>query len=227
MKKLLAVKENTVLAKSDEDDIAEKHELKVQTELNQQYRELKRQARGVFRAVSGRCGIRSEETWQQIFERAKIDYDSGKFLMERLGADRQLDPPLVATLTQLRQDLLADIENPSTIDRMHVDSAIIAYRNLLGVQGWIGNLCLQIERQLFGQLSLDDVFGAAEADVVAAKVEELRLKLLPLLESCQRAMNRALDRLQSRKGDRARTNVSIAQAGQVNVGSAVQNIAAE
>ncbi len=39
------------------------------------------------------------------------------------------------------------------------DTAIIAYRNLLRVQGWIGSLCLTVERELFGQATLDQLKG--------------------------------------------------------------------
>jgi hypothetical protein len=42
---------------------------------------------------------------------------------------------------------------------MMADSAIIAYCNMLRVQGWIGNLCLVVERDLFGQAPLNELHG--------------------------------------------------------------------
>ena len=42
---------------------------------------------------------------------------------------------------------------------MMVDVAILAYRNLLRMQGWVGNLCLLVEGELFGQASLCEIHG--------------------------------------------------------------------
>ena len=67
--------------------------------------ELRRQAQGTFGAIKGRRGASNEEYWQEVVARAKLDYDSGNFLLGRLGGCRQLDLPLVAILLQLRQDL--------------------------------------------------------------------------------------------------------------------------
>src|SRR5436190_22988803 len=81
-----------------------------------------------------------------MFEKAKTGYQSGRFLLEQLGAERILEPELRGTLAQLRKDLLIGIENPTAADTMSADVAIIAYRNLLRVQGWIGSICLTVER---------------------------------------------------------------------------------
>ena len=44
--------------------------------------------------------------------------------------------------------------------RVHgADGAVIAYYNMLRVQGWIGSLCLTVERQLFGQAPLSEIHG--------------------------------------------------------------------
>ncbi len=44
----------------------------------------------------------------------------------------------MATLVQLRRDLLAGIENPTAVDTMMVDVAILGYHNLTpaGTSGW-------------------------------------------------------------------------------------------
>jgi hypothetical protein len=79
----------------------QRRELKIQDELNAQFQELRREAKGIFDAVKGRRGAFNEEYWQKAFRDAKNDYASGKFLLQRLGADRHLDLPLFATLSQL------------------------------------------------------------------------------------------------------------------------------
>ena len=138
---------------------AQQHERRVQQELNEQHRILVNQARGVFAAIKGHRGANNEEYWQAVFAQAKVDYETGKFLIERLGADRQLDLPLVATLTQLRQELLSGVDNPSIGDHMLADSAILAYRNLLRVQGWVGSTAFIVQRELFGQEPLESAHG--------------------------------------------------------------------
>jgi hypothetical protein len=92
-----------------------------------------------------------------MFQKANIDYQSGRFLLQQLGAERLLEPELMATLAQLRQELLTGIQKPTAADTRTADMAIIAYRNALRVQGWIGNLCLAVERGLFGQAPLDQL----------------------------------------------------------------------
>lgn len=206
------------------DPAAEQHEAKVQAELNAQFVELKRQARGTFEAIKGRRGARTEEYWQELVAKAKLDYDSGNFLIGRMGACRQLDLPLVATLLQVRKELLNGIDSPTAGDRMLADSAIIAYRNLLRIQGWIGSLCLVVERELFGQRSLDDVIGSTEAAEVNVQVERLEQILLPALDRCHRMLIRALDRLEARKSGKPSASISIGSAGQVNLASNIQNL---
>lgn len=201
-----------------DDPVALVHEARVQKDLDAQFAELKRQARGIFKAVEGRIGATNQEYLETVFEKASEDYANGAFLIQRLGADRQLDLPLVATLTQLRNGLLAQIENPTAADHMAVNSAIVSYRNYLRVQGWIGSICMEVERTLFGQTAAEVVIGRVEAEEVLARLERLGEKLLPSLERSQRMLFRALDRVEpSRKSTKA-AQVSVGVAGQVNVG---------
>jgi hypothetical protein len=206
------------------DPAAERHEAKVQAELNAQHLELRRQAKGTFEAIKGRRGASGEEYWQEVVAKAKLDYDSGNFLIGRMGACRQLDLPLVATLLLVRKELLDGIDNPTVGDRMLADSAVMAYRNLLRIQGWIGSLCLVVERELFGQRSLDAVLGSTEAAEVNVQVERLEQILLPALDRCHRMLIRALDRLEARKSGKPSASISIGNAGQVNLASNVQNL---
>ena len=206
-----------------DDPAAERHEVKVQADLNAQFLELKRQARGTFEAIKGRRGANSDEYWQEVVVKAKLDYDSGNFLIARLGACRQLDLPLAATLLQLRQELLDGIDNPTARDKLLADTAVVAYQNFLRLQGIIGNLCLEAQRELFGQRSLDAVLGSTEVAAVAVEFERLESILLPALDRAQRMLIRALDRLEARRCGKPNTLVSIGTVGQVNVGSNVRN----
>ena len=208
---------------TEPDPAAERHEAKVQAELNAQHLELRRQALGIFEAVKGRRGASTEAYWQEVFAKAHIDYASGKFLLQRLGADRQLDLPLVATLTQLRQGLLEGIENPSMADHMLADSAIVAYGNFLRVQGWIGSTSLIIQSDLYGQQPLEESHGHTAAMAIERRVEQLELTLMPLLDRAQRMMIRAIDRLEARRSGKSIGNISIGSACQVNVGGVVDN----
>lgn len=201
-----------------DDPLAIAHESKVKAELNAQFRELKCHAQGIFEAVKGRIGARNEDYLQQVFAKARDDYASGQFLIQRLGADRQLDLPLVATLTQLRHGLLEGLDHATTSDQMLADSAIVGYRNMLRVQGWLGSLCMEVERRLFGQLDPAVALGRVEAQEVEALIEKLEQQMLPMLERSQRVMIRALDRLEASRNRKGGTSVSIGVAGQVNVG---------
>lgn len=208
---------NINTADAEHDAAAEKHELKVQMELNEQHRELMRQARGIFASVKGRRGAMTPEYWQQQLESAQVEYESGKFLVERLGADRQLDLPLVATIIRLRQQLIAEIEKPSAADQMLADTAIVAYRNLLRTQVWIGSTAAVVQRELFGQEPLQGTLGPNEADSIERRIQYMEQTLLPLLDRCQKMMIRALDRLDRRRSPNGSPTVAIGLAGQVNI----------
>jgi hypothetical protein len=209
---------------SEADPEAEAHERKVEGELKAQHLELRRQARGHFDVIKGRRGAYSEASWEQAFRKAKIDYDTGRFLIQRLGAERHLDLQLVATLIQLREELLEGIENPTAADKMLADTAVAAYRNFLRIQGWIGSLCLVIERELFGQEPVSESNGATVGERIEREMHQLEQTLMPLLDRAHRTLVRSLDRLEARRSRGGpQAQVSIGHAGQVNVGSAVRN----
>jgi hypothetical protein len=145
--------------KTQEIESGEDFERRIQEENNAQFQMLRDHAQALIAAVKGSRAIRRPEDWDAIFQKAKVEYTSGRFIIEQLGAERFLEPKLMATLAQLRQDLLAGINRPTAADTISADIAIIAYRNLLRVQGWIGSLCLTVERELFGQAPLDRLQG--------------------------------------------------------------------
>lgn len=196
---------------------AEAHERRVVQERNAQFEELRNQARSVFAAVNGRCGIRTDEDWQRLFRQAGVDYKSGRFLMERLGGESYLEPKLIATLTQLRSTLMAGIENPSAADWMMADSAVIAYRNMLRVQGWIGSLCLVVERELFGEAPLSEIHGQAVGDHLEQQISRFEDELMPLLDRAHRMMARSLNHIERRRNKTHSTKVQVQKAEQVNV----------
>jgi hypothetical protein len=203
---------------------AEAFQRRIQEENNTTFQELRDQAQATLAAVKGSRAIRGPDGWEVMFEKAKIGYQSGRFLLERLGAERLLEPELMATLAQLRTDLLAGIENPTAADTMSADIAIIAYRNLLRVQGWIGSLCLTVERELFGQAPLDQLQGPTVGARITEQIARLEEVLMPLLERCHRMMVRSFAHLEARRGKGApAASVLVGQAGQVNVDCAVMN----
>jgi hypothetical protein len=206
------------------DPAAEAHERRVAEELKAQFLELRRQARGHFDVVKGRRGAYSAAYWEQAFSKAKLDYDSGKFLIQRLGAERHLDLQLVATLSQLRQELLHGIERPTVGDKMLADTAVIAYRNVLRIEGWVGSLCLVVERELFGQEPVSEANGATVGERIEREIHQLEQPLMPLLDRAHRMLVRSLDRLEARRSSGHQAQLSIGHATQVNVASAVRNV---
>src|SRR5713226_877645 len=74
----------------------------------QRAQQVRRNARATYRAMEGWQGVRSEEDWLQVCADSQDQYKSGRFFLERLGAERYLDPKLMATLGSLRQTLIAE-----------------------------------------------------------------------------------------------------------------------
>ena len=210
---------NSEMWLQETDPVAQRHIAKVQAEQDEQYLALRRRAQGLFTALKGRTGIRTSEEMDRIIQKTQIDYDTGAFLVERLGASRFLDPELTYILIHLRDNLLAEIDSPTAADKMQIDVTVMAYRNCLRIQNLINNCLMETERQLFGQTSLNDVVGEAEASEVARLLEDAERKLLPLLERSHRMMTRALDRLKGAGGSAKDgvPRVTVGFARQVNV----------
>jgi hypothetical protein len=188
---------------------------------HRQYQALRKNARAVMRAFEGWGQIPSEEEWQATCEDGAKRYQSGRFLLERLGAERVLDPQLMATLWQLRQGLLEEYGAESPTMTMIIDLVVMTYHNVLRVQGWIGDLSLAIEHELFAEESLKvmlrqqygphfDGFAVEEA------LRRLREQLLPLYERVNRQLLQNLQALR-RPQPGALPVVAINKAGQVNV----------
>jgi hypothetical protein len=194
----------------------------------QRMKQLRWNARAVMRAMQGWGQIRSPEEWQATCEDATKRYQSGRFVIERLGADRFLDPQLMATLWQLRQGLLEEYGAESPAMTMVIDLAVMAYANVLRIQGWVGDLALVIEHELFAEDSLKvklrqqygpqfDGFAVEEA------LRRLRAQLIPLLQQVNRQLLGNLQVLQRRPRGMMPT-VAIGRAGQVNVAQQQVNV---
>jgi hypothetical protein len=98
-------------------------------------------------------------------------------------------------LITIRQSLLSELAKPTAADIMIIDSAVVAYYNLIRTQHWIGDLSLVVEPELFGHEPLDKLHGPAIEARLSEEIRRLAEVLLPLQERAQRMMLRGLDRL--------------------------------
>ena len=186
----------------------------------QRGQQLRRNARANYGAMEGSLRVRSEEDWMRVFEQSREQYESGGFLLDRLGAERFLDPKLIATLLSLRQRLIAEWGLTTAADTMLVDLAVLDYYHALRVQGWIGDLALHIERQFFGQ----DAFAAEGEDrtrpgkrrAVDDHVRRLGEQLMPLLDRTNRMMIRNLKAIKELRQGQVPA-IAIGRADQVTV----------
>ena len=150
--------------------------------------QLRRDARAAFR-VEGWQRIGSQEEWVKVCEESQEEYQSGQFLLERLGAERHLDPKLMATLLSLRRRLVAEWGITTAAETMLVDLAILGYYHALRVQGWVGDLALLIDHEFFGQASPARRGAGLE---VEDQVRRLGEHLMPLLDRANRVLIRNL-----------------------------------
>jgi hypothetical protein len=104
----------------------------------------------------------SEEDWGKLLAETHQEYASGAFLLERLGAERYLDPKLIATLLKQRQSIIAECGITTAAETMLVDLAVVHYALALRVQGWIGDFAVRIEHEFFGD-SKARAFGSSKA----------------------------------------------------------------
>jgi hypothetical protein len=190
-----------------------------QAHARERYEKLRKEARAVYRAVAGWHSVKDPDGWDRTCEEARQDYCSGRFLIERLGAERFLDPTLMATLWRLRQKLVAELPNPTTADYMLVDMAVVAYHNALRVQNWIGDMALYVEHEWFGQPSPAVKMGkrgSEERLAVEERLNRLGEQLLPLLDRANRMMLRNLKAIRELRQAPV-PGVAIGRAEQVNV----------
>src|SRR6266511_3785388 len=90
--------------------------------LAERHERLRTDARAAFRALDGWHGIKSQEDWERTAAQAREDYDRGAFLLDRLGAERYLDPPLMAVLLGLRRRLIEEHQAATAAELMLIDA---------------------------------------------------------------------------------------------------------
>src|SRR5215217_6829979 len=69
---------------------------------------LAREAQALLRAMDGWSGIEGAEDWERTVRQADAEPQNGTFLVERLGGQRYVDPPLMAALFVLRRQLIGE-----------------------------------------------------------------------------------------------------------------------
>ena len=211
----------------DEDRRFEVYKAEYERRIAERRAKLTSDMRAVFRAMDGWGRVESLEAWQETVSKAANDLDTGGFLIDRLGAERYLDPELMATLLVLRRRLIDEYGAESAADLMLIDVAVLAYHHTLRVNGWIGNLAGEIESEFFGTDGLGVVVDGKRRSTWDVRIKGLRVvdllhrldeQILPLLDRSNRMMIRNLKALQARRLPPS-PSVSIASAGQVNVGA--------
>src|SRR5713226_6497640 len=186
----------------------------------QQAQYVRRNARATYRAMEGWKGVRGEEDWLEVCADSREHYESGGFFLERLGAERYLDPQLMATLLSLRQRLIAECGITTATEMMLLDLALLGYYHTLRVHGWIGDLALHIEHQFFGQDALAENGQRPGRRRGRFSVEEdvrrLSEQLMPLLDRSNRMVIRNLKAIKELRQARVPA-VAIGRAEQVTV----------
>ena len=181
------------LVELDSDEaLAAAHEERVQKELTAQFQKLKDEARAIYGLVNGRRGVRRAEDWAKMLEKAGDEIGNGRFIVRCLGAERFLDCETVAVLLSFRQNLIGDLKSASAANIMRIDTAVISYYNFIRVQGWIGNLSLVFEREVFGQEPLNEIHGPQVGDRLEDQLRRLAEVMLPIQDRAHRMMMRSL-----------------------------------
>jgi hypothetical protein len=182
--------------------------------------QLRWNARATHRAMEGWQRVRSQEAWERINEESREAYESGGFLLERLGADRYLDPTLMATILALRQRLIAESAITTAAETMLVDLAVLSYYQTLRVQGWIGDLALRIEHEFFGDDAFTEMarkgFRRGDRFSVEERVRRLNEQLMPLFDRANRMMLRNLKAIKELRQAQVPA-IAIGRAEQVTV----------
>ncbi len=199
-----------------------------QDERDRRYQGVKGRARAIARAMVGWETLDGEAGWAETLAAAQADYAAGTFLIERLGAERFLDPPLMAVLLTIRQQLIEDTAAQGMQELLLVDLAVLSYYNVLRIQGWVGNAAMWLEHEFFGQptpsAAFERRYGRQPTGLaVEERVQRLTEQFLPLLDRANRMLIKNLTALRELKHGPAPA-VAIAQAGQVNVANRQINL---
>jgi hypothetical protein len=190
---------------------------------------LRRDADASARAMDGWARVETEEQWRETVRKAAEDLEDGSALIDRLGAERHLDPQMMAMLLVLRRGLIDGHGAAGAAELMLVDCAVISYYQYLRINGWVGDVAALIEAEFFGTAGpsarFQDRHGRGSHRIDGLRVEDhvgrMGEQLLPLLDRCNRMLLRNLKGLRALR-DGPSPGVSIGAAGQVNVGGVQQ-----
>jgi hypothetical protein len=188
-------------------------------------------ARAAYRAVDGWSSVKSREEWEHAVAEASEGYQRGAFLIDQLGAERYLDPTLMAVLLVLRRRLVDEHDARTAAELMLIDLAVISYYHTLRINGWVGNFASLIEHEFFDKegpsAKLQERYGRGSHEIGGLRVEDyihrVGEQLLPLLDRCNRMMLRNLKALKTMREGPA-PSVSIGRIGQVNVATNQANV---
>ena len=111
-----------------------------------------------------------------------------------MGAERHLEPKLLATLLSLRRRLIAEWGIATAAETMLVDLAILSYYRTVQAQRWMGDLALLIEHEFFGQDSPTPKGQRRVGHGLAVEEQVRRLgeQLMPLSDRANRMFIRNL-----------------------------------
>ena len=222
--------ESEALALATREDWSVDHEVydaEFKRALAERQDRLAREAQPLLRSMEGWNGIESAEDREQTVRKADTGLQDGSFLIERLGGARFIDPELMAALYVLRRHLIDESGANTAAEMLMIDTVLLSYAHMLRINGWIGNLAVAAEGEMFGGASLTaKLKGEYGRDAtvrglgVEDLVERLSEKLMPLLDRSNRIMLRNLKALKEHRRAPA-PNVNIGRAKQVNVGQQV------
>ena len=222
-------------ADPDVDDVA-LFRAEYERRLAERHRKLERDASASARAMDGWSRVKSRDEWLEMVRQADADLDDGNFLIDRLGAERYLDPKLMAVLLVLRRRLIDEHGVTTAADLMLIDVAVLSYYHTLRINGWVDDMAAWLEAEFFRREGLSiaerDRFDRPQPRgvtrirglLVEEIVQRLAEQLMPLLDRSNRMMLRNLKALQARREGPA-PSVSIGSAGQVNVAGQQVNAA--
>ena len=89
--------------------------------LAERSRRLRSDATATSRAMKGWTTVKTQEDWERTVEQANEDFAFGQILIDRLGAERHVDPTLTAVLVVLGQRLIDEHDATTAADMMIVE----------------------------------------------------------------------------------------------------------
>lgn len=158
------------------------------------YRQLLQDARAASRAMSFSPKLDAAKPWEETVAKSAEDYRSGRALMDQLGACSLLDPPTAGMLLTIRRGLIEETQARTVSEMTLIDLAVIAFANAMRIQTTINNTALIIEREMFGQQSLQAkwkrTYGSENEKIQGLHVEDyigkLSDRLMPVVEKFHR-----------------------------------------